>query len=79
MHCGIHYDLKHRQDDGKKGNRMKINEESINHNIARLIEEYTQCIWEIDDDKYDHIRLMTLGYIRGVLELGEALKEVLKA
>lgn len=57
---------------------MKINEECIDHNVTRLIEEYTQCIWELDDDIHDHVRLMTLGYIRGVLELGEALKEVLK-
>lgn len=63
-----------------KGNNMKINEESINHNVTRLIEEYTQCIWDINDKKNDedHTRLMTLGFIRGVLELGEALKEVLK-
>ena len=58
---------------------MKINEESINYNVARLVENYTQCIWEIDEDSHDHIRLMTLGYIRGVVEMGEAMKEVLKA
>lgn len=60
---------------------MKINEESINHNVTRLIEEYTQCIWEINDEKNDedHTRLMTLGFIRGVLEMGEVMKEVLKS
>ena len=59
---------------------MKIDRECIDHNVTRLIEEYTQCIWEINDEKNDedHTRLMTLGYIMGVIELGEALKEVLK-
>lgn len=58
---------------------MKIDEDCVNYNCTRLIEEYTQCIWEMEDDNQDHIRLMTLGFIRGVLEMGEAMKEVLKA
>ena len=58
---------------------MKIDEGCIDHNATRLIEEYTQCIWELNDDNQDHIRLVTLGFIRGVLEMGEAMKEVLKA
>ena len=64
-----------------KGNNMRINDENINHNVTRLIEEYTQCIWEINDEKNDedHTRLMTLGFIRGVLEMGEVMKEVLKS
>ena len=58
---------------------MKINEESINHNVTRLIDEYTKCVWEVVSDNEDNNRLMMLGYIRGVLEMGEAMKEVLKA
>ena len=59
---------------------MKIDEGCIEHNATRLIEEYTQCIWELTDEKNDedHTRLMTLGFIRGVLEMGQAMKEVLK-
>ena len=57
---------------------MKIDKECIDHNVTRLIEEATQCIWDLDNETHDHCRLMTLGYIRGVIELGEALKEVLK-
>ena len=58
---------------------MKINEESINHNVTRLIDEYTKCVWEVVGNNEDNNRLMMLGYIRGVLEMGEAMKEVLKS
>ena len=57
----------------------RIDEGCIDHNTTRLIEEYTQCIWEDVGDNRDNVRLMTLGYIRGVLEMGEAMKEVLKS
>ena len=43
---------------------MKITEDSINHNVTLLIDNYTEAIWEIDEDHQDHTRLMTLGYIR---------------
>lgn len=56
---------------------MKIDKECIDHNVTRLIEEKTQCIG-VEGKDGDHVRSMTLGYIKGVLELGEVLKEVLK-
>jgi hypothetical protein len=58
---------------------MKISEESINHNAVRLINELE--MWDISGtaDGEDGLRIMTLGYIKGVTELAKALKEVLKA
>lgn len=66
-----------RSDQG--ANSMKIDESCINHNIARLVDEMD--VWDLcgDDSGLDDIRIMMLGYIKGVSELGEALKEVLKA
>ena len=56
---------------------MKIDEESINHNAVRLIDELD--VWDlIGDDMHDY-QVMTLGYIKGVTEMAKALKEVLKA
>ena len=58
---------------------MKINEEDINHNAVRLINELD--VWDLagDEEGNDGFRIMTLGYIKGVTELADALKEVLKA
>lgn len=56
---------------------MKIDEENINHNAVRLIDELD--VWDlIGDDMHDY-QVMTLGYIKGVTEMAKALKEVLKA
>ena len=57
---------------------MKIDEECINHNVVRLINETVSNPWEYDGDELDHMRLVTLGYIRGVIELAGELKAVLK-
>lgn len=58
---------------------MKIGEEDINHNAIRLIDEIE--VWDISGtaDGEDGLRIMTLGYIKGVTEMAKALKEVLKA
>lgn len=56
---------------------MKIDKECINYNMVRLIDAEVDCPNEYSDDKYDHDRLITLGYIQGVLQLGEELKKVL--
>lgn len=56
---------------------MKIDEASINHNVAKLIHELD--VWELRDESMRELQLITLGYVRGVTELGEALKGVLKA
>jgi hypothetical protein len=59
---------------------MKIDEACINHNVARLVDEMTSALYDIvdDDEDMDHIRIATLGEIRGICQLANALKEVLK-
>lgn len=59
---------------------MKIAIENIDYNALRLIDENSMP-WECADskDEYDHLRLVTSGYIRGVLDMANAMKEVLKA
>lgn len=62
---------------------MKIDESCINHNTVRLIRDLIDSRYElIDNDKPAQERgytLMTLGEIAGVIEMAEAMKEVLRA
>lgn len=59
---------------------MRITEDCINHNALRLIDENTMPFEFADEtDLEDHQRLVTLGYIRGVLDFAKTMKEVLKA
>ena len=61
---------------------MRINGENINYNAVRLIKDLV-------DSRYDMIMeataeergylIMTLGEIAGIIEMAEAMKEVLKA
>lgn len=60
---------------------MRINEENIDYNTQRIIDE---CIANpflcVENDvENDNTRLMMLGYIRGVLDFAKCMKEVLKA
>lgn len=59
---------------------MKITTDCIDHNALLLIDD-NSIPWECADpkDEYDHHRLVTSGYIRGVLDMANAMKEVLKA
>lgn len=59
---------------------MKITEDCINHNALLVIDMGIASPFEYADasEDADHIRLVTLGYIRGVLDLAKELKEVLK-
>lgn len=59
---------------------MKITEECIDYNTIRLIDEDTDP-WELSgqSDDMDNERLIMLGYIRGVIDMAQAMKEVLKA
>lgn len=59
---------------------MKIDKACIDHNALRIIGENV-LPWEMSEqnDNTDHQRLITLGYVRGVLDLAAMLKEVLKA
>lgn len=59
---------------------MKIDEACVNHNALRLINEIVGCPYEYgdQDESADHLRLLTLGEVRGVLDMAEAMKKVLK-
>ena len=62
---------------------MRINGENINYNAVRLISDLIESRYElVDEDKQNQERgylLMTLGEIAGIIEMAEAMKEVLKA
>lgn len=64
-------------------NRMKIDEECINHNAVRMIKDLLESRYElIEEDKQNQERgylLMTIGEIAGIIEMADAMKEVLKA
>lgn len=59
---------------------MKIDESCINHNALRIINDIVGAPFEYSDqdETADHSRLITIGAIRGVLDMAEAMKEVLK-
>lgn len=59
---------------------MKTTENYINHTALRLINEIVGIPYEYgdQDESADHLRLMTIGAVRGVLDMAEAMKEVLK-
>lgn len=60
---------------------MKIDEGCINHNALRLIDEAVRGLCDYCDanEELDHVRLVTFGYIGGVLDMAKELKGVLKA
>ena len=59
---------------------MKITEDCINHNAMKLIDK-SNLPWEMYEanDDADHQRLISMGYNSGVLDMAEAMKEVLKS
>jgi len=59
---------------------MRITNDTIDYNAFRIIDENT-IPWEMyeQNDDADHQRIITLGYIRGVMDMANAMKEVLKA
>ena len=59
---------------------MKIDESVINHNIVRLIESECGCVTDcIADENRQEWLAYTLARIEGIIEMGNAMKEVLKA
>jgi hypothetical protein len=61
---------------------MKIDEKSINHNAVRMIKELTESRYDMIMDATNEERgylLMTIGEIAGIIEMADAMKEVLKA
>ena len=61
---------------------MRISEECINHNAVRLIKDLVEnrydMIMEATAEERGYL-LMTIGEIAGIIEMSEAMKEVLKA
>jgi hypothetical protein len=60
---------------------MKIDEESINHNAVRMIKDLVESRYDMIMDATAEERgylLMTLGEIAGIIEMANAMKEVLK-
>lgn len=60
---------------------MKITEDNIDYNVSRLIDKALGSPWEYAEqaEDSDHCRLLMLGYIRGMLDFAECMKEVLKS
>ena len=67
---------------------MKLDEASIDHNAVRLIKDLVGTSYDMimpnDSGNYQNTEergymLMTLGEIQGVLDMAQAMKEVLKA
>ena len=56
---------------------MKIDEATIDHNVSLLIGD--ACLWEIVGEEKQNYKDATLGYIEGIHDLAERLKDVLKA
>ena len=56
---------------------MKIDSACIDYNVDRLVGEITGELYEWVDN--DRMNATTLGEIRGIHQLAEALKEVLIA
>lgn len=56
---------------------MKIDEACIDHNVTRLIDELD--MWGLEGAEMSDIRLITIGYIKGITEFAKAMKEVLNA
>lgn len=59
---------------------MKIDEGCVNNNATRLIEELVGTVYDCtdSDDSMDHIRIATLGEIKGICEMAKVMKEVLR-
>ena len=62
---------------------MKIDTESINHNAVMMIKDLLESRYDlIEEDKQDQelgYLIMTIGEIAGIIEMADAMKEVLKA
>lgn len=77
--CGCLLDVPCEDFERRGGWRMMIDENTINHNAVRLIDDIvtdfvdnnvTEC-----DDGY---KTITIGYIKGICDMANAMKEVLK-
>ena len=59
---------------------MKIDESCINHNALRLIGEMVSELYEFTDadENMERMRIATLGEIRGICQMADVMKEVLR-
>ena len=63
---------------------MRICEENINHNAVSLIKDLVESRYDlIENNEQNQMQergylLMTLGEIAGIIEMADAMKEVLK-
>lgn len=59
---------------------MKISYENIDYNALRLIGEMVSELYEFTDQdaSMENMRIATLGEIRGICQMADAMKEVLK-
>ena len=55
---------------------MKIDEDCVNHNALRLIDSAMRGA--IDEEHINEFAIGTFNYIRGICDMANAMKEVLK-
>lgn len=60
---------------------MRINQENINYNVRRMVLELVDSLYDFTDDSkdFDHMRVATLGEIKGICEFAKCMEEVLEA
>lgn len=60
---------------------MKISSENIDYNAVRLIGEMVSELYEFTDadENMERMRIATLGEIRGICQMADAMKEVLRS
>lgn len=60
---------------------MRITYDNINYNALQLIDEVVGLPFEYSDEcnDADHQRILTVGIIRGILDMSKAMREVLDA
>lgn len=54
---------------------MKVTVDSINHVVQLLVGREMEAIYEVLDKDQDNDRIMSLGYIKGIIDCANALKE----
>ena len=57
---------------------MKVTEDSVNHNALLLIEDAVGCPFEFTDEEDKTTLIVSLSYIKGVLDMAKAMKEIIK-
>lgn len=59
---------------------MRIDEENINHNVARLCSNASEEIWGIvlGEENAEERIVARLAYINGICDMADAMKAVLK-